>query len=110
MMPLSLLIPIVLVALLGSCVIGVIAFKGIIRLFDYRKPEKLIAAKMRAERPTLRAYLRSRAAGEAQSSEQWQAEHPGCDQAVWRAGASYAYRDIERMIERDEFLPENDKP
>ncbi len=62
---------------------------------------RLIAEKMRAERPTLRDYIRSRAAGEARSSKEWEQAHPGCAMAIWRSGASYAYRDIERMLERD---------
>jgi predicted esterase YcpF (UPF0227 family) len=68
--------------------------------------QNLILEKMRRERPTLKEYLRSRTSGEALSSKQWSEAFPGCDQAVWRAGASYAYHDIERMIERDQFNPE----
>lgn len=70
---------------------------------------RLITEKMRAERPTLREYLRSRASGEAKSSFQWEKEHPGCAMAAWRSGASYAYRDIEWMLERDGFAPENNR-
>ncbi len=67
---------------------------------------KLILAKMQAERPTLRQYLRSRAAGEGRSSREWEKAHPGCEMATWRAGASYAYGDVERMLNRDGFSPE----
>jgi len=71
---------------------------------------RLITEKMRSERPTIREYLRSRADGEAKSSFQWEREHPGCAMAAWRSGASYAYRDIEWMLERDGFAPEKGTP
>ncbi len=73
---------------------------------DVEEGMRLIAEKMRLQRPTLRQYLRDRAAGEARSSQEWEKAHPGCAMAAWRSGASYAYGDIERILERDGFSPE----
>jgi hypothetical protein len=66
----------------------------------------MIGNKMKSDRPTLRQYLRSRASGEARSSQDWENESPGCAQAAYRNGASFAYRDIERMLARNGFSPE----
>lgn len=71
------------------------------------EPRNLVASKMKSERPTLREYLRSSCESAARSHVEWQKESPGCGQAAYRSGMWYAYRDIERMIERDEFSPEN---
>ncbi len=68
---------------------------------------QLIMEKMQRERPTLRQYLRDRAAGEDRSSREWEEAHPGCAMAAWRSGASYAYGDTLRMLERDQFSPES---
>ena len=76
---------------------------------DYENGCKAIHAKMQAERPTLREYLRQMCAASDKASHEWEAAHPGCSQAAYRNGMWYAYRDIERMMERDGFNSENDQ-
>ena len=76
-------------------------------LMDYEDGCKAIHAKMQAERPTLREYLRQMCVASDKASHEWGAAHPGCHQAAYRNGMWYAYRDIERMMERDGFNSEN---
>ena len=72
-------------------------------LMYYEDGCKAIHAKMQAERPTLREYLRQMCAASDKASHEWEAAHPGCSQAAYRNGMWYAYRDIERMLELDAF-------
>ena len=60
-----------------------------------------ILAKMKAERPTLRAYLKQRCAMSGKSSEEWKAAG-STENAAYGSGQWYAYRDIERMLENEE--------
>jgi len=67
----------------------------------------LVAAKMKAGRPTLREYLRTAREGAGRSCAEWSKVYPGCDQEFYRRGMEYAYREIELMLESGSFKPEN---
>ena len=69
----------------------------------YRAGVHAIQKKMDAERPTLRAYLRKHCEMADKNARGWQEKYPGCEQAAYRSGMWYAYRDIERMLERNGF-------
>lgn len=71
----------------------------------YEGVAALVHEKMQRERPTLREYLRERCTGEDKSSHEW-AKVGAKEQAAYRSGCWYAYRDIERMLEQDGFSPE----
>lgn len=67
--------------------------------------QQAILAKMRADRPTLREYLRQHQTIQARSSEQWKKAGDEVNSA-FRSGMWNALRDVERMLERDGFAPE----
>jgi hypothetical protein len=64
-----------------------------------------LQAKMLKDRPTLSAYLRTQAACADKCSKECEAAG-AIEQAAYRNGMWYAYRDIERMLEQNAFNPE----
>jgi hypothetical protein len=80
---------------------------------DSQEARDAIIEKILAQRPTLREYLRTMADISTRDAEEWKmfedyeapGDKPG-NNSQYRLGMAYAYRDIERILDRDGFKPE----